>query len=48
MSTTSAVILNVILFVAIITALVWLLAHAGIARSRRQEIKMLRLHSRRR
>ncbi|HEV2593392.1 MAG TPA: hypothetical protein VGU02_16025 [Gaiellaceae bacterium] len=48
MSTTSAVILNVFLFAAIIVALLWLLAHAGVAKSRRHEIKMLRLHSRRR
>jgi hypothetical protein len=34
--------------VAIVGTLLWLLAHPGIAQSRRHEIRMLRLHSRRR
>ena len=48
MSMTSTIILNAILFVAIIGTLLWLLGVPGIARSRRHEIRMLRLHSRRR
>jgi hypothetical protein len=48
MSMTTAIIVNAILFVAIIGTLLWLLAYPGIAKSRRQEIRMLRLHSRRR
>lgn len=48
MSMTSTIIVNVILFVAIIATLIWLLAYPGIAKSRRHEIRMLRLHSRRR
>jgi hypothetical protein len=48
MSITSTIILNAILFVAIIGTLLWLLSYLGIAKSRRHEVKMLRLHSLRR
>ena len=45
---TSTIIVNAILFVAIVGTLLWLLAHPGIAKSRRHEVRMLRLHSLRR
>jgi hypothetical protein len=48
MSMTTAIVVNAILFVAIIGTLLWLLGVPGIAKSRRHEIRMLRLHSRRR
>lgn len=48
MSMTSTIIVNAILFVAIVATLLWLLAHPGIAKSRRHEIRLLRLHSLRR
>jgi uncharacterized membrane protein len=48
MSLTTAIALNAVLFVLIVGFLLWLLAHPGIAKSRHHEIRLLRLHSRRR
>jgi len=45
MSMTSTIVLNAVLFVLIVSILVWLLAHPGIAKARRQEVRLLRLHS---
>ncbi len=42
---TSAIIVNAILWLALVTSLVWLLAHAGIRRGRHHEIRLFRWHS---
>ena len=48
MSMSSAIALNAVLFVLIVAALVWLLAHPGIAKARGHETRLLRLHRSRR
>jgi hypothetical protein len=45
MSMTSTIALNAVLFALIVGILVWLLAHPGIAKGRRHEVRLLRLHS---
>lgn len=44
---TATIILNACLFVAIVLALVWLLAHPGIAKARDHEHGLLHFHRRR-
>jgi hypothetical protein len=48
MSLTSTIALNAVLFVAIVAALLWLLAHPGIGKARRHEVHLLRWHAHRR
>jgi hypothetical protein len=48
MSMTTTIVVNAILIAIVVGILVWLLSHLGIAKSRRHEIRMLRLHDRRR
>jgi hypothetical protein len=45
MSMTSTIIVNAILWVALVASLVWLLGHAGIRRARHHEVRLLRWHS---
>jgi len=45
MSLTSTIIVNAILFVALVASLLWLLGHAGIMRARHHELRLLRWHS---
>jgi hypothetical protein len=42
---TSTIIVNAILWVALVASLVWLLGHAGIRRARHHEVRLLRWHS---
>lgn len=42
---TSTIIVNAILWLALVSALVWLLGHAGIRRAQHHEIRLFRWHS---
>jgi hypothetical protein len=48
MSLTTTIIVNAALFVALAGALLWLLAHLGIARARHHELRLIRFHRLRR
>lgn len=48
MSMTATIILNVCLWVGVVAALVWLLAHPGISKAREHEHGLLHFHRRRR
>ena len=48
MSMTQTILLNAVLIAVVVGILVWLLAHPGINKGRRHEVRLLRLHSLRR
>jgi hypothetical protein len=48
MSITSTIVLNAVLIIIVVGILLWLLAHPGIAKARGHEIRLFRLHGRRR
>jgi hypothetical protein len=47
MSITTTIALNAVLIAIVVGMLLWLLAHPGIAKGRRHELRLFRLHSRR-
>ena len=44
MSLTTTIIVNAVLFTALIGTLLWLLSHPGIAKARQQELGLFRFH----
>lgn len=42
---TGTILLNAVLIAIVVSILVWLLAHPGIRKARRHEVRLLRLHS---